>query len=436
LLCELDPKHKPFVVVENGQEVLYVRLIKALYGCVKSALLWYELFSSTLQTMGFVLNPYDRCVANCTIEGKQCTIGWYVDDTKNTHENPNVVTQVLNKLESEFGKMSITRGDEHTFLGMKITYNRKKRTATVDMKDYLVEAITESGLAVTKTAMTPAAKDLFSVSAASPFLTKRQQEVFHSVVAKLLYVSIRARMDLLLTTSFLATRVSKSTQQDLDKLQRLLEYIYGSIDDVLVLGSDDIGRFRVWVDASYAVHPDFRSHTGGCMSFGNGAIACKSTKQKLNTKSSTEAEIVGASDYMLMQSGPKCLWKLKATTLPALSWNRTMRAPSSSLLTAVPLPVPNRDTSTSVISGSKTELVQVISPSGIVPRIKCSRIFLLSPSRVLYSSVLKPSSLDTNIPTPSMISLLLRSRSVLRKIIDRTLIIQIIRRNSTRVSNV
>ena len=104
-------------------------------------------------------------VANCTIEGKQCTIGWYVDDTKITHENPNVVTDVLNTLESEFGKMSITRGDEHVFLSMTITYNRKKRTATIDMKDYLAKAIVESGLAITKAAMTPAAKDLFSISA-------------------------------------------------------------------------------------------------------------------------------------------------------------------------------------------------------------------------------------------------------------------------------
>jgi hypothetical protein len=303
ILCEMNPKHKPFVVMENGKEVLYVRLIKALYGCVKSALLWYELFSSTLEDMGFVLNPYDRCVANCMINGKQCTIGWYVDDTKITHEDPNVVTSVIEKLESHFGKMSVTRGDEHVFLGMKITYNRKNRTATVNMKEYLVEAITESGLAVTRAASTPATKDLFALSAASPFLPKHQQEVFHSVVAKLLYVSIRARMDLLLATSFLASRVSKSTQQDLDKLQRLLEYVYGSIDDTLVLGSDDLGRFRVWVDASYAVHPDFRSHTGGCISFGTGTIACKSTKQKLNTKSSTEAEIVGASDYL-----PNAIW--------------------------------------------------------------------------------------------------------------------------------
>jgi hypothetical protein len=30
ILCELNPKHKPFVVVENGEQVLYVRLIKAI----------------------------------------------------------------------------------------------------------------------------------------------------------------------------------------------------------------------------------------------------------------------------------------------------------------------------------------------------------------------------------------------------------------------
>ena len=60
LLCELNPAHIPFVVKENGVDVLYVRLIKALYGCMKSALLWYELFAGTLQEMGFVLNPYER----------------------------------------------------------------------------------------------------------------------------------------------------------------------------------------------------------------------------------------------------------------------------------------------------------------------------------------------------------------------------------------
>jgi hypothetical protein len=123
------------------------------------------------------------------------------------------------------------------------------------------------------------------------------------VVAKLLYVSIRARPDLLLAIGFLCTRVSKSTKQDQTKLKRVLEYIRATMDLTYTIGADEITKVRSWVDASYAVHPDMKSHTGGVMSFGLGGLICKSSKQKLNTKSSTEAELVGASDYL-----PHSIW--------------------------------------------------------------------------------------------------------------------------------
>ena len=77
ILCEMNSDYERFVTTErNGQEALYVRLLKALYGCVKSALLWYDLFTNSLKGMGFTLNPYDPCVANCMIDGKQCTVVW------------------------------------------------------------------------------------------------------------------------------------------------------------------------------------------------------------------------------------------------------------------------------------------------------------------------------------------------------------------------
>ncbi|KAI2499682.1 Reverse transcriptase (RNA-dependent DNA polymerase) [Fragilaria crotonensis] len=303
ILCKLNPKYKEFIVMEGGTPVIYVRLIKAIYGCVKSALLWYETFSGTLQQMGFVLNPYDKCVANCEIQGKQCTIAWYVDDMKISHEDPNVVTSIIEKLEGVFGKMSVTRGASHVFLGMNITFNKRNRTAEIIMKDYLTEAIEESGLNIDKTAATPASKELYDIDPQASPLERTPKDRFHSVVAKLLYVSIRARMDLLLATSFLTTRISTSTSQDQSKLKRLLEYVQGTLDMPYVVGADDLGRMRTWVDAAYAVHPDMRSQTGGVISFGRGGIVCKSSKQKLNTKSSTEAEFVGASDYL-----PNTIW--------------------------------------------------------------------------------------------------------------------------------
>ncbi len=81
-------------------------------------------------------------------------------------------------------------------------------------------------------------------------------------------------------------------------MKRVLADGNGSLDECLRLGADDIRKMKTWVDASHAVHQDMRSHTGGVVSFGRGAAMSKSSKHKLNAKSSTEAELAGANDCL------------------------------------------------------------------------------------------------------------------------------------------
>ena len=119
----------------------------------------------------------------------------------------------------------------------------------------------------------------------------------------MLYLSKRGRPDIQLAIAFLTTRVSCSTEEDLIKLKRVFLYLKGTRDLTLTLGADSLTKIDTWVDAAYAVHEDMKSHTGGAVSMGRGAIMCKSIKQKLNTKSSTEAEVVGASDFL-----PSTIW--------------------------------------------------------------------------------------------------------------------------------
>ena len=97
--------------------------------------------------------------------------------------------------------------------------------------------------------------------------------------------------------------MKKPTEDDWKKLKRVLQYLRGTIDLKLTLGADDILKAKSWVDVSYGVHDDCRSHTGGAMSWGWGVLLTKCQKQKLNTKSSTEGEIVGLSDYL-----PNVIW--------------------------------------------------------------------------------------------------------------------------------
>ena len=52
----------------------------------------------------------------------------------------------------------------------------------------------------------------------------------------------------------------------------------------LTLEADEVNIIKWWVDAPFAVHPDIKSHTGGVMTLGKGAIYDTSTHQKINTK--------------------------------------------------------------------------------------------------------------------------------------------------------
>ena len=65
-----------------------------------------------------------------------------------------------------------------------------------------------------------------------------------------------------------------------------------------MIGIDGISMIKKYADSSYAVHPDMRGHSGDLITVGKGVIHIKTNKQKLNTKSSTETELVAASDYI------------------------------------------------------------------------------------------------------------------------------------------
>ena len=127
LLMKLEPKlyHK-YVLIEKGKLILYVELKKALYGTLRTALLFWQKLSKQLEDWGFKINPYDWCVANKTINGKQCTILWHVDDLKILHVDPAMVSDVIADLQCEFSKeapLTIRCSKVHDYLGMTINFS-------------------------------------------------------------------------------------------------------------------------------------------------------------------------------------------------------------------------------------------------------------------------------------------------------------------------
>ena len=90
-ITKTDPTlYANFVTVKNGKYVIHVELLKAIYGLLKSAILFYKKLVKVLKEIVFRLNPYDSCVAKITVNEKQHTIVWHVDDIKSSHKDPKV----------------------------------------------------------------------------------------------------------------------------------------------------------------------------------------------------------------------------------------------------------------------------------------------------------------------------------------------------------
>ena len=310
ILVKIDSDaYKSYVTTDKkGTKQLLVQCQNALYGTMVASLLYYRKFTKSLTSIGFELNPYDPCVANKIIEGEQMTICFHVDDCKLSHKDKKVNDRMIKWLRQEYesifedgsGKMTVNRGKVHKYLGMTLDYTVRGRVK-ITMFDYVDEILAAFDKADpqgggTKTSAAP--DGLFKIDEDCEKLSQDKAVEFHNLVAKTLYATKRARPDTCTAIAFLTTRVRAPDKDDWAKLAHLMKYLRGTRTLPLILSANGSGILKWWVDASFAVHPNMRGHSGGGLSLGRGFPIVSSTKQKLNTRSSTETEIVGADDFM------------------------------------------------------------------------------------------------------------------------------------------
>jgi hypothetical protein len=291
LLVRIDPTYKQYVR-SNGS--IIVKLKKALYGCIQSALLWYQHISDTLVKYGFDKNPQDECVFNFITQlGKQLTVVVYVDDLLMTSEDMHALDDLVMHLRKVYKDITECRDSVLSYLGMQFDFSEMGRVR-ISMQGYVADLL--SSLDVTGVVATPATLHLFDICDEEQQIGATEKERFHTVVAKLLYLAKRARPDILTAVAFLATRVQKPTVHDQGKLMRVLKYLNGTPALGIVLEPGAVVEPTAFVDASFAPHADGHSHSGSVITLGKGPIFVRSSKQRLVTKSSTEAELVAMSD--------------------------------------------------------------------------------------------------------------------------------------------
>ncbi len=308
ILLELCPGvYDDYVRDEGRNKVVYVRMLRALYGMLISSILYYKKFRKDIESVGFEVNPYDICVANRTVNGKQQTVTWHVDDLKSSHVDPKVNDHFAIWCENTYGSddlghVKVVRGKVHDYLAMILDFTQDGALG-LDMIYYIEGMIEEFPYDIKSITTTPWTEKLLKVQKDAPKLEEARRSILHTYVMKSMFLCKRARPDIEPAIAFLSSRVKEPNEGDWTKLLRVLGFLKGTKNDVLRLEADDTNTLTWYIDAAFAVHADMKSHTGAVFTMGKGAIISGSNKQKANSRSSTESEIIAVDDKIA-----KVLW--------------------------------------------------------------------------------------------------------------------------------
>ena len=158
---------------------------------LEALLLWYMKFKKDLELQGFVFNAYDACVAKRTLNNKQHTVRFHVDNILPSRVDSQVNDELTVWLQTSYGEIknvSTTQGKKHEFLGMELDFYeddvcRVRHDSHVkDIIDSWPEKFKD-----TDKVPTSADLDLFE-KCSRAFLEKEKRETFHSVIEKGIFI--------------------------------------------------------------------------------------------------------------------------------------------------------------------------------------------------------------------------------------------------------
>ena len=277
LILEIDTElYGTFVTTDKkGENVIIVKYINAIYGTMVASLLYYNKSAKTLKRNGFQLNPYDPCVANHMVNGKQQIICFHLDNCKLSQQYSKLNDEFINTLCDEYesvyeygyGKMKAIQGKVHEYLGMTLDYIIKGQVkiTILDIINKIMECLDKAEPKSSSTKSSAAPLNMFVVYEDCEKLSKGKSETLHNLIENMLFATKRACTDTGKAISYLKTRVRDPDKIDRLKMVHLFKYVRGTKDLPLIISAYKSGILKWYIDGSYEVHPNMRGNTGTVM---------------------------------------------------------------------------------------------------------------------------------------------------------------------------
>jgi len=193
-----------------------------------------------------------------------------------------------------FEKMFMTKyeltgqHESFSYIGMSIT--REKNGFVVNQIGY-IDNMTAKYLprSLTHYPTVPAVPALLK---RKPTSTPISATKYLSLVMTLMYLARHTRPDILMPVTYLATKSAVPTAEFYADALRVVAYVFNTKSISMQFSKSASMIPAIYADSSHLLHEDARGHGGIILSLGSGPILTKSYKLKLNTRSSTESEIV------------------------------------------------------------------------------------------------------------------------------------------------
>jgi hypothetical protein len=304
LLVKIDPEARQYRCADG---TILVQVLRALYGFPESAKLWYDYLSRALVNGGYEVSPTEPCLFRKFEAHPQTTkrewsiVSIYVDDCLHTYNSERLRRTLYSKLRDakipEPKIQQLKADGDISYLGMNIKMNGPGKFY-LSQPGYIKEILNEFD-DIKRVRPTPCSEDLFKRPRSELEGEEVDMTTYLSKLMKLMFLGTRTRPDILLSLSVLSSRARSPNIHDMNRLDHVIGYLRGTPKLGIVIDVKDV-MLHTYFDASWACHSDLKGHSGMviCMGHNGFPIMCRSKKQKVVSRSSTEAELIAMFDGM------------------------------------------------------------------------------------------------------------------------------------------
>ena len=266
------------------------RLLKSLYGLKQAPRCWNRCFGNFLIKLGFKASDADPCLYVKSQNGKMLIIALYVDDGLVAASDTEELNQFVEQLKSQF---KVTVKPASYFLGLQIEF-QSDGSIEISQSGYAKKILQRFGFDECKPVQTPMLKgtddtQLDKMDSAYPY---------RQAVGALMYLMTGTRPDIAYSISYLSRSLENPTMDDITRVKRVLRYIAGTTEmSISYKASSATGILQCYSDSDFGgCRMTGRSTSGVVVMYAGGAISWLSQRQATVATSTTEAEIIAATE--------------------------------------------------------------------------------------------------------------------------------------------